>query len=582
MRLAPRLFLIFALTLTSALYVFPWDKYGIEAPTWIKPYKYGLDLHGGVELDYKVDLSVVKTQTWGQGVGVSESTIIDSLKTIIDKRVWSLGLEEPTIQTAQYGPGESHIIVQIPVKDYGSMSEAEKRIKNAEDIARAKDTIGKVVQIEFKEEKKEVTEADKKARRDLAEAALIESKWTPFATVWTKYRDQYENIGYITTSGAIIPQARFDGIEGVTQFPYMSRVHYVPGEETIGADAAGKPLTTRGPWGYAITYLARMREIEVPAIGTGSSTKIKEYDYSMLYIDERASQWTPAKTTDGKVLWDKYLIRAGVSFTQAGSPQVDLVFNDEWKKIFADLTKRLIGKQIAIYVWGQILTAPTVQAVITDGRAVITGDYTIDWAQSLANNINTGIVPAPIYLTSERTIDAKIGRNALYQILWAGVIGLGAIVLMLVFFYRISGLLAGIALIIYSLMLIALVKSMGVTLTLASIAGVILSIGLAIDANILIFERMREAIREGLHIEKAITVGFAKSWTAIWDSHITSLTSAVILYIFGISLIKGFGFMLGLGIVLSLFTAMWVSRILIIVVGRKMGENTKLFVGEEK
>lgn len=120
------------------------------------------------------------------------------------------------------------------------------------------------------------------------------------------------------------------------------------------------------------------------------------------------------------------------------------------------------------------------------------------------------------------------------------------------------------------------------TLTLASIAGVILSIGLAIDANILIFERMKEALRGNMHLEKATIVGFTKSWTAIWDSHITSLTSAIILYVFGISLIKGFGFMLGLGIILSLFTAMWVSRILIIAVGRLMSENTKLFIGVTK
>ncbi len=245
---------------------------------------------------------------------------------------------------------------------------------------------------------------------------------------------------------------------------------------------------------------------------------------------------------------------------------MDLIFNDEGKKIFAELTKRLIGKQIAIYVGGQMLTAPTVQSIIPDGRAVITGQYTIASAQELANNITTGIVPAPIYLTSERTIDAKIGANALHQILIAGLIGLIAIVVFLTIFYRASGLLAGIALIVYSLILIALVKAFGVVLTLASIAGVILSIGLAIDANILIFERMKEALHEGLPLEKAIMVGFEKSWTAIWDSHITSFTSAVILYMFGISLIKGFGLMLGLGILLSLFTAMWVSRILIIAV----------------
>jgi protein-export membrane protein SecD len=577
MKLTYRLLLILVLTVVSALYVFPWDHYGISVPSWVKPYKLGLDLHGGVELDYNIDLTAVRSQT---GTQINESSVIDSLKGIIDKRVRSLGLEEPTIQTASYGPGESHLIVQIPVRDYWNISAEEKRIKNAEDIDRAKDTIGKVVQLEFRESKIETTDADKKVRRDIAESALSESKTTPFATVWTKYRDQYENVAYISTSGALIREARFDGADAITKFPYTSPVTYIPGEETMSADEKWNPVTKRWLGGYSVVSLESVKEVEIPGVGTGAATKQKEYAYSLIYVDERPSLWTAAKTVDGKVLNDKYLTRAGMAFTPAGAPQVELVFNDEGKKIFWELTKRLIGKQIAIFVGGELLTAPTVQAVISDGRAVITGDYTIQGAQELANNINTGIVPAPIYLTSERTIDAKIGRDALGQILVAALVGLGAIVLMLVYFYHVSGLLAGLALVIYSIILIALVKFAWVTLTLASIAWVILSIGLAIDANILIFERMKESLRSGHHMEKAISTGFAKSWTAIWDSHITSLTSAVILYVFGISLIKGFGLMLGLGIVLSLFTAMWVSRILIIAVGRtKIWQDAKVFVG---
>ncbi len=579
MRLAPRLTFIFVIATASLLYVFPWEKYNIVLPEiisqYIKPYKFGLDLHGGVELDYKVDLSLIHTHTGANDSQISESSIVDTLKSIVDKRVWSLGLEEPTITTAQYGPGESHLIVQIPVKDYWNISLEEKRMKNAEDIARAKETIGKVVQLEFREEKIEITDADKKARREIADKASTELSTTPFVTVGTKYRDQYENVGYNTASGALPVELRFTNMDTVT-LPYISPVMYVQWQETIGASGS-----TRDPGGYAIVSLER--RYDVPSLdASGATVNNKEYDYSVIYIDERPSLWTPAKTADGKVLGDKYLTRAGISFTQAGAPQIDLIFNEDGKKIFSELTKRLIGKKIAIFVWGQLLTAPTVQSVISDGRAVITGQYTINDAQSLANNINTGIVPAPIFLTSERTIDAKIGKDALTQISYAGLIGLLVIVILLVYFYRVAWLLAGVALIVYSLILLALVKWFWVTLTLASIAWVILSVGLAIDANILIFERMKEALRGDMHLEKATTVGFAKSWTAIWDSHITSLISAIILYVFGISLIKGFGFMLGLGIVLSLFTAMWVSRILIIAVGRLMSENTRLFIGITK
>ncbi len=573
MKLTLRLGLIALLTLASGLYVFPWDSFGIAAPSFIEPYKYGLDLHGGVELDYKVDLSLVKESNKNNKNPVNETSVVESLKTIVDKRVNGLGLAEPTIQTANYG-GESHIIVQIPTQDYGNISEGERQKKSTLDILRAKETIGKVVQLEFREEKKEITEADRAERKWLANNILTELQNTPFATVGAKYRDQYENVGYFVWTGKLSSEARFDGYEAINTFPYRSGVMKTLANERYGSGVDGN-LTKIWDPGYAV--------VELYGITSASWAKERQYSYAFIFVDQRPSAWTQAKTTDGKVLGDKYLNRAGISFTQAGRPQVDLIFNDEGKKIFAELTKRLIGKQIAIYVGGQMLTAPTVQSIIPDGRAVITGQYTIASAQELANNITTGIVPAPIYLTSERTIDAKIGANALHQILIAGLIGLSAIVIFLTIFYRASGLLAGIALIVYSLILIALVKAFGVVLTLASIAGVILSIGLAIDANILIFERMKEALREGLPLEKAIMVGFEKSWTAIWDSHITSFTSAVILYMFGISLIKGFGLMLGLGILLSLFTAMGVSRILIIAVWRtRLGRDTKLFVGQER
>lgn len=536
---------------------------GIYIPAISKPYTLGLDLQGGIELDYKIDFDSVTTTSGA----LDKNTIIEGLKTIIDRRVNSLGLAEPTIQTANYG-GDTHIIVQIPTKDYGDISEEEKEERTREDIANAKATIGKVVKLEFKEEKREITEEDRLERRALAESALRELGTTPFATIGQKYRDQYENIIFASGTGTLPSEASFSGVDAVTTFPYRTGIVSTQGNVSYTLDADGNAALQGNP-GYAIVDITSKE-------WTGS------YSYSYIFIDERPSLWTPAKTADGKVLNDTYLVSAGSAFNQAGQPQVELLFNEEWKTIFAEITKRLLGKQLAIYVGGEALTAPVIQSVIPDGRAVITGDYTIASAKELATNITTGIVPAPIYLTSERTIDAKIGASALGEILVAGLIGLAVIVIFLTIFYRVSGLLAGVALVAYTLFLVALVKFFGPVLTLASIAGVILSIGLAIDANILIFERMREALREGQPLMKAIHIGFDKSWTAIWDSHVTSLVSAIILFVVGISMIKWFGLMLGLGIVLSLFTSMWVSRVLIEVVGKYMIKNTKMFVGEGK
>lgn len=450
--------------------------------------------------------------------------MVEGIKSVIDKRVNTLGLAEPTIQTAKYG-SDNHIIVQIPTQAHTDLSDEARKAKNAEDIKKAKETIGKVVQLEFREEKAGVTEQDKIERKAIAEKALAELQTTPFATVGQKYRDQYENVAFNAGTGAIPSALSFSGMESVAIFPYTTSVYVTRGEQSY--NASGEIVTAQDT-GYAITQIESK-------IGSGTGAT---YAYSFIYVDQRPSLWQAAKTADGKILNDKYLVNSSVGFTQVGQPQVELLFNEEGKKIFGELTKRLIGKQIAIFVGGQLLTAPTVQAVITDGKAVITGDYTIKAAQTLANDINTGIVPAPIYLTSERTIDAKIGSESLRSILVAGAIGLFAIIIFLTIFYRVSGLLDGIALITYTLILIALVKMTGVVLTLASIAGVILSIGLAIDANILIFERMREALKDNKTVDQAIHLGFEQSWTAIWDSHITSLTSAVILYIFGISLIK--------------------------------------------
>jgi len=478
----------------------------------------------------------------------------------------SLGLAEPNIQTARYG-SDIHIIVQIPTKAYADLTPEQQLAQREADIKNAKETIGKVVQLEFREQKTVATESDYAERKKIAEEARADLATTGFSTVAEKYTSQYERVVAKTGTGSLPPEAEVPGLEAITDFPYISPVVTVQTNPTYTVDGSGQALIHTNT-GYSVVVLDHP---------TGSG----QYEYSYITVDATPSGWMPAKTADGRILNDRYLLNAGVSLNNVGQPQVDLLFNDEGKAIFAELTRRLIGKQIAIFVGGELLTAPVVQTVIPDGRAVITGQPSIPEAQALADNINTGIVPAPIYLTSERTIDAKIGSSALGQILVAGAVGLVAIVVFLTLFYHVGGLLAGIALVAYTLFLIAIIKMTGGVLTLASIAGVILSIGLAIDANILIFERVREVLREGAPLSKAIKLGFDHSWTAIWDSHVTSLVSAIILYVFGIAMIKGFGLMLGIGIVLSLFTAMWVSRVLIQFVARFI-TNPRVLVGFKK
>ncbi|MDD2916629.1 MAG: hypothetical protein PHH70_02155, partial [Candidatus Gracilibacteria bacterium] len=488
-----RFAIIVLLAVFSASYVLPWKTIGINTPFPVSEYKLGLDLHGGVELDYKVDMADAEKR----GTGFQAKDIIEGLKSIVEKRVNSLGTAEPNIQTASYG-GEEHIIVQIPTQNFDgeNLTTEEKKAKNDEYITKAKDTIGKVVRLEFKEKKTTVTDADKKERTDIATKILseVQDAKYPFATIANKYKDQYENIEYRSGSGeaSTIPtELTFSGMANV-QIPYVSTkiLETQKGEGyTLGTD--NKLEKVEGEKGYSIiriksvTSVEKEREVKT---GTGSSEVIKKekytakiYDYEGVFVSQKPSEWTPAKTEAGKILDEQYLTKASVSFSQGFSPQVDLLFNADGGKIFAELTKRLMGNQIAIFVGGELLTAPTVQTVIPDGRAVITGNYTAESAKKLATDINTGIVPAPIYLTSERTIDAKIGADSLKVIIHAGLIGLLLIIIFLVIIYRISGLMAGVALIIYGLLLLTIVKTFGIVLTLASIAGIILSIGLAID-----------------------------------------------------------------------------------------------------
>lgn len=211
------------LAVFASAYILPWKTIGINTPFPVAEYKLGLDLHGGVELDYKIDMADAQKR----GTDFQPKDVIEGLKSIVEKRVNSLGTAEPTIQTASYG-GEDHIIVQIPTQNFDgeTLTAEEKKAKNDEYITKAKDTIGKVVRLEFKEQKTTATDADKKERTDIATKLLSEIQGAkyPFATIATKYKDQYENIEYRAGSGEIseIPaEFTFTGMESV-KTPYVS------------------------------------------------------------------------------------------------------------------------------------------------------------------------------------------------------------------------------------------------------------------------------------------------------------------------------------------------------------------------
>ncbi len=243
-----------------------------------------------------------------------------------------------------------------------------------------------------------------------------------------------------------------------------------------------------------------------------------------------------------------------------GAPVVQLTFTDEGAKKFEQITTRDLGQQLAIFLDNQVLMAPTVQSVISGGQAVISGSFTVPQTREFAILLNSGALPAPVHVIEQRTVGATLGQQSVDKSIMAGVIGLLIVALFMIANYGKLGFFADLALVIYSLIALALFKLIPVTLTLAGIAGFILSIGMAVDANILIFERMKEEIRWGRSKLGAIEAGFSRAFPSIRDSNASTLITCAILYWFGTGSVRGFAFTLAIGVLVSLFTAVTVTR----------------------
>lgn len=239
---------------------------------------------------------------------------------------------------------------------------------------------------------------------------------------------------------------------------------------------------------------------------------------------------------------------------------VGLDFNVKGAAKFAALTREFRGSQIAIYFNGDNISAPRVNDEITGGKAQITGDFTYDEAKKMVDLLNAGALPVPAKIMEENTVGPTLGADSLHKSMVAGIIGLGAVMLFMVFWYRVPGLIADIALIIYSLIVFAIFLTVPVTLTLAGIAGFILSIGMAVDANILIFERTKEELKAGRTLFTAINAGFDRAFTSIFDSNMSTIITCAILYFLGSNIVKGFALTLAIGTIISMFSAITITK----------------------
>lgn len=682
----------------------------------------GLDLQGGSQLDYKVDLRNVPDK--------DQAAIVDGIIGVIQKRVNGLGVSEPNIYASSVS-GERHIIVELA---------------GIKDLDKAKETVGKTIQLEFKEQRDKpdpnngakVKDAATKTladvqTKDFAIVGQEESEANPGKVVYSdskefQFKDQLpeslgeaafnlkkgeiskdlinsENEYALDSNGALVAMNGFNILK-VTDRQTVDRPVKSPRSVTTahilisfkGASSAPATVTRSEEEAKKIAedILAKLKEnkpennfenlakqysddtsnkekggvLDKPVVADGKDY-VKEFTDAGAALQKVGDLSTVTKSPFGfhiikataitdavdktvkedqiklaRIFYNssddpwietglngKYFQRADVEFDQLYQPHVSISFNAEGAKMFEDLTAKNLNKPIAIFVGGELISAPTVNEKISGGKAIISGSFNVKNAEELARNLNTGAIPAPILLVGQNNIGASLGQDALNRSIMAGLIGLALIALFMILYYRLAGLIATIALAFYTVMLVFLIKSslplalslgiatlvfgylvyriLGskesgpeklialilacfvlfflafllatpVVMTLAGIAGVILSIGMAVDANILIFERVKEELRDGRPVESAVKVGFDRAWSSIKDSNFSSLITCAILFYFGSSIIQGFAFNLAAGILVSMFSAISITRVLLSAALSTKLSQIKSFFGAPK
>lgn len=339
--------------------------------------------------------------------------------------------------------------------------------------------------------------------------------------------------------------------------------------------------------GVAETHVQRIGQdrllVEIPNISDLNQAKKMIGDTAELEFKKNVAKTGDNPKWVSTGLTGKDLTTARVDSSQTGQWVVGLEFNATGTKKFAELTRAMVGQQMAIFFNGELQSAPVIQEPILEGRAQISGGgdkggFTAQQAKEMVDLLNAGALPVPAEIIQENTVGPTLGSDSIQKSEVAGIIGLGLVILFMLCYYRVPGIIADIALCIYAIILFALFKTIGVTLTLAGIAGFILSVGMAVDANILIFERTKEELRAGRTLYTAITAGFDRAFTSIFDSNMTTIITCAILYWKGTDIVKGFALTLALGVIVSMFSAITVTKnFMLLIFGTKTLTKPWLF-----
>lgn len=490
----------------------------------------GLDLLGGTHLVYEADVSKIAFKDQGSAV--------DGVRDVIERRVNALGVSEPVVQTNYSGDSWRVIIELAGVK---SVSDAIKQIGETP-ILQFKEQSDKPLRSLTAAEQKEMDDYNAKSQKTAKDLLSQISAGGSFDDLAFKYSED---------EGSREKKGDLDWFrEGMMVDEFEKAV------KALKDDEISKTLV-KSQYGYHIIKRTGTRTI------SEEGESITEYRAShiLVKIMSESGFMTADDYWMETELSGKDLKSASVQFDPNTSmPEVSLQFNDNGTKLFKEITEKNVGKLVGIFLDGEAITVPRVNEVIRDGNARITGDFDLKEAKTLAQRLNAGALPVPIKLVSQQTIGATLGKAAVDRSLWAGLIGLALVSLFMILYYRLAGLMSVISLLIYGALSLAIFKFVPVTLTLAGIAGFILAIGMAVDANVLIFERLKEELADGKELNYAITESFRRAWPSIRDGNCTTLITTTILFWFSTSLIRGFALTLSLGIITSMFSAMFISR----------------------
>jgi len=535
-------FITLVLALLVAIYVFPvgWNRVADFAAAKVKinlphlketSFRFGLDLLGGTHLVYEADVSKIASGDQGGAV--------EGVRDVIERRVNAFGVSEPLVQT-NYSAGVPRIIVDLA------------GVKNVADAIKQ---IGETPILQFKEQSETPTRAltaDEQKQMDDYNKTALKNAQDILNQVLKG--GNFEDLAFKYSEDDATREKKGD-------VDWFREGQMVPEFENAVKALKDNEITktlVKSQYGYHIIKRTGMRTIQE------EGKSVKEYRASHILIKTKSAMDFMSVSDyfiDTK-LSGRELSRASVQFDpNTNAPEISLEFNAEGKELFKQITQRNVGKPVGIFLDGQPLSIPRVSEPILDGKARITGNFDLQEAKTLAMRLNSGALPVPIKLVSQETVGASLGNASVNKSFYAGLICFALVALFMILYYRLAGLMSVVSLSVYIVLSLAIFKFVPVTLTLAGIAGFVISMAMAVDTNVLVFERLKEELNEGKDLDFAVTESFRRAWPSIRDGHVTALITSVVLFWFSTSLIRGLALTLSFGVLASLFTAIVVTRI---------------------